>query len=73
MERRNVSRTNGDDIRTECYQEIRYCLKKGLQDFYRSNPDLLMDERSKLAIDASMEGLRCMLQILDKYEITRRS
>ena len=69
-ERRKTPREN-DLARTECYQQIRDCMKKGLARFYRENPDLAGDDRSKAAIDRSMEGLRCVFAVLDHFKIGR--
>ena len=40
--------------------------------YYTENPDLLGDERSQKAIQWSLEGLECILKVLDKYDLTRR-
>lgn len=66
-----MSRTN-DTVRTECYQLVRECLKRGIAKFYRENPELTGDERSQVAIDRSMEGLRCIFAVLDGYKIERK-
>lgn len=58
--------------REECYQQIRACMKEGLERYYRAYPHLLLDDRSSLAIEHSVHGLHCMLNILDTYDITRK-
>lgn len=37
--------------------------------FYTLNPDKFGDERSRVAIDRSLIGLKKILSVLDKYDI----
>jgi len=73
MEReRRKEHRNNDAARTECYQGVRDCMKEGIQAYYREYPDRLLDERSKLAIEHSMVGLKRIFEVLDHYLIGYR-
>jgi hypothetical protein len=71
MKERRKEHRNNDTARTTCYQEIRICMKDGIAKYYKKYPERLLDERSKEAIDRSMDGLQCIFQVLDKYQIGR--
>ena len=56
--------------RLECYAAIRKVMGDGIVHYYRNNPKQLDDARSKAAIEASMQGLRRILAVLDGYQIS---
>ena len=64
-------RASDPDARTQCYRRLRECMKAGLQQYYiRQHPDLLGDERSQAAVNASAEGLAKMFAVLEDYDIS---
>lgn len=68
--RKQARRSVGADaIRTQCYAEIRDCMKARLLAYYQHHPTLLGDQRSQDAIRESTAGLACIFDILDKYRI----
>jgi hypothetical protein len=58
--------------RQTCYAEIRSCMKDGIAAYYRKYQDRIGDERSRDAIAHSVDGLECVINILDKYEIVKK-
>jgi hypothetical protein len=70
---RNVADSvSADDARLACYQEIKTCMKTRILEYYQRHQDILGDERSQRAIKESMDGLECIFQVLDNYQIVRR-
>jgi hypothetical protein len=64
---------NDNDARLECYAAIRDCMRTRLLDYYQRHKELIGDARSQAAIKESVEGLDCILEVLDTYEITKKS
>jgi hypothetical protein len=62
-----------DADREKCYDAVRNVMKTMIADYYRQHPELLLDERSQNAIRISLNGLQCIFDELDKWEITQRS
>lgn len=62
-------RRASDDPRAECYARIRDCMKDGMREYYQTHPDRLGDPRQSDAISASMDGLRCIFEVLDDYDL----
>jgi hypothetical protein len=59
--------------RQECYKRIIGSAKEHMEAYYRRFPERAVDERSKDAEAWSLATLREAFNILDEYEITRRS
>jgi len=64
-----LRRRASDDPRAECYQRIRDCMKDGIHEYYRVHDDRLGDLRHSDAMVASQEGLRCIFEVLDDYDL----
>jgi hypothetical protein len=58
--------------RLECYAEIRDCMRTRLLEYYQRHKEYLGDERSQAAIKESVDGLNCIFEVLDTYEIARK-
>ncbi len=59
-------------VRARCYAELKAVAVDGLEAYYVEHPERLHDKRSLEAIKASMQGLRRVYAVLDKYEIKER-
>ncbi len=48
-------------------------MKHGVLAYYKANPDRLGDARSQDAIHVSMEGMKAIENVLDRYDIRRKA
>lgn len=64
-------RTDRTLPRPECYDKIRNCMENNLRAYYQLHPDRLLDERSQQKVEMMRLTLKCILEILDGYEIER--
>jgi hypothetical protein len=56
--------------RDRLYAEIVAVAQTGLERFYAEFPEYAEDDRAKEAANWSLRGVRRILQVLDKYEIS---
>jgi hypothetical protein len=63
---------NANATRLACYAEIRDCMRTRLLSYYQRHKEYLGDERSQIAIKESVDGLNCIFEVLDTYEISKK-